>query len=83
MEYCSCGFFLNLSFVLMKFCEPLNPDAKSKAILKVDCRYCTVKSSIAIILNPDAPLHAIGYETEDKLASKPDNSKWYKLQCFP
>lgn len=73
MDYCSCGFFLNLSFVLLKFCEPLNPDSKSKAILKVDCRYCSVKTSVNSISKPDALLHAIGFDVEDKLATKPDN----------
>ena len=74
MALSGCGFCINLTFVLLKFCEPFNPDLKNKTILKVDCRYCAVNSSPNSITKPDTPLHAIGYLKEDKVVGKPDNS---------
>ena len=74
MALCGCGFSINLTFVLLKFCEPFNPDLKNKTILKVDSRYCSVKSSANSITNPNTPLHAVGYVNEEKVVGKPDNS---------
>jgi len=75
MIFCTCGFFLNLNFVLLKFCEPFDPDLKAKTILKVDCRYCAANSTVETISKTDPLLHAVGYANEDKLISKPDSSK--------
>ncbi|XP_066934926.1 ubiquitin conjugation factor E4 A-like [Clytia hemisphaerica] len=71
MAVSGCGFYLNLTYVLLKFCEPFNPDLKNKTILKVDCRYCSVHTTPQSIAKLDAPLHAIGYSEDEKVVAKP------------
>ena len=72
----SCGLCINLTHVLLKLCEPFNPDSKNKTILKVDCRYCSVETSPSSITKPETPLHAINYSKEDKVVGKPDDSMY-------
>ena len=70
----SCGFFLNLTHVLLKFCQPfLTPT--SKLLLKIDCRYGAASATPESIAKYDTPLHLIGAEKHVTMVTKPDHSK--------
>jgi len=67
-----CGFFLNLTHILLKFCEPfLIP--QSKLLLKVDCRYGAIVATPDSILKRETPIHLIGLNKAVTMVEKPDN----------
>lgn len=75
----SCGFFLNLTHVLLKFCEPfLEP--QSKLLLKVDVRYGAVVSTVDSIKNRDTPIHLVGLNNSVMMVERPAHSKFIIIQ---
>ena len=68
------GFFLNLSHVLLKFCEPfLTPGTRS--LLRVDPRYCASISSLEQIAQPGTKVHLVGLGDESSMVPRPDDGK--------
>ncbi|XP_065655693.1 ubiquitin conjugation factor E4 A isoform X2 [Hydra vulgaris] len=66
------GFFVNLTHVLLKFCQPfLVPN--SNLLLKVDCRYGAIKTDHNLIRNKDTPIHCVGLSAANPMAHKSDN----------
>ncbi|XP_057303615.1 ubiquitin conjugation factor E4 A-like [Hydractinia symbiolongicarpus] len=69
---CNCGFFLNLTHLLLKFCQPfLSPS--SKLLLKVDCRYGAASATRESISKLDTPLHSVGLDKLTPMIPKPDH----------
>ncbi|XP_065677419.1 ubiquitin conjugation factor E4 A [Hydra vulgaris] len=66
------GFFVNLTHVLLKFCQPfLVPN--SNLLIKVDCRYGAIKTNHNLIRNKDTPIHCVGLSAANPMAHKSDN----------
>ena len=73
------GFFLNLSQVLLKFCERFSSPT-SKLLLKVDSKYCyavctadQLRKSLDVSSGVTQPaVHAIGLEKFDPMVPRPD-----------
>lgn len=60
------GFFLNLSTLLLKMCQPFM-DPCSPKLLKINPQYCAVNIGIDDIAREDTSLHVIGLDSETRL----------------
>lgn len=65
------GFFLNLSTLLLKLCQPFT-DPSSPKLLKIDPRYCAVTISSDAIGLENTALHVVGLDSETRLVLPPD-----------
>ena len=65
------GFFLNLSTLLLKICQPFM-DPSSPKLLKINPQYCAVKVDIDSIAHEDTGMHVIGLDGETRLVVPPD-----------
>ncbi|KAL9957844.1 hypothetical protein ACROYT_G034792 [Oculina patagonica] len=75
------GFFLNLSTLLLKMCQPFM-DPSSPKLLKINPQYCAVKVGIESITQEDTGLHVIGLDGETRLVVPPDEEH-ITLQITP
>lgn len=65
------GFFLNLSTLLLKMCQPFM-DPCSPKLLKINPQYCAVKVSFDSIAQEGTALHVVGLDGETRLVVPPD-----------
>ena len=68
------GFFLNLSTLLLKICQPFM-DPCSPKLLKINPQYCAVNVSVDGIAQEDTGLHVIGLDGETRLVVPPDEGE--------
>ena len=65
------GFFLNLSTLLLKLCQPFM-DPSSHKLLKINPKYCAVTVGSNAIAQETTGLHVIGLDSETRLVLPPD-----------
>ncbi|XP_020626137.1 ubiquitin conjugation factor E4 A-like [Orbicella faveolata] len=65
------GFFLNLSTLLLKICQPFM-DPCSPKLLKINPQYCAVNVGVEGIAQEDTGLHVVGLDGETRLVVPPD-----------
>ena len=65
------GFFLNLSTLLLKMCQPFM-DPCSPKLLKINPQYCAVNVSFDSIAREGTALHVIGLDGETRLVVPPN-----------
>ncbi|KAJ7373174.1 Ubiquitin conjugation factor E4 A [Desmophyllum pertusum] len=65
------GFFLNLSTLLLKMCQPFM-DPCSPKLLKINPQYCALDVSIDGIAHEATGLHVVGLDGETRLVVPPD-----------
>ena len=68
------GFFLNLSTLLLKMCQPFM-DPSSPKLLKINPQYCAVTTTADSIGRKDAGLHVVGLDKETRLVVPPDEGE--------
>ena len=68
------GFFLNLSTLLLKMCQPFM-DPCSPKLLKINPQYCAVNVGVDGIAKEDTGLHVVGLEGETRLVVPPDEGE--------
>lgn len=73
------GFFLNLSTLLLKMCQPFM-DPCSPKLLKINPQYCAVNVGVDGIAQEDTGLHVIGLDGETRLVIPPDEGEKELLQ---
>lgn len=72
------GFFLNLTHVLLKFCDPFcSPE--SKLLFKVDCRYGAVASTPESVMKLNTQIHAIALNKYTPMAPEVDDASIIKV----
>ena len=72
------GFFLNLSSLMLKLCDPfLNLTVKPFKVLKVNSCYCAVNSTLQDIEQPNARVHLVQDLEESRIAQRSEDCK-----CF-
>lgn len=71
------GFFLNLSSVMLKLCEPfISMAERPSKVLKVNSLYCAVGSTIQDIEKPDTRVHLVQDTQESKVAQRTEDSEF-------
>lgn len=65
------GFFLNLSTLLLKLCQPFM-DPSSPKLLKINPKYCAVTVNSNAIAQESTGLHVVGLDGETRLVLPPD-----------
>ena len=75
----SSGFFLNLTHVLLKFCEPFSSPT-SKFLFKIDCRYTAISSTAESVIKSHTPIHAIGLDKYTPMAQKLEEMSAIKVE---
>lgn len=65
------GFFLNLSTLLLKMCQPFM-DPCSPKLLKINPKYCAVSVSSEAIGKENTGLHLVGLDSETRLVIPPE-----------
>lgn len=68
------GFFLNLSTLLLKICQPFM-DPCSPKLLKINPQYCAVNVGVEGIAQEDTGLHVVGLDGETRLVVPPDEGE--------
>ena len=68
------GFFLNLSTLLLKICQPFM-DPCSPKLLKINPQYCAVNVGVEEIAQEDTGLHVVGLDGETRLVVPPDEGQ--------
>jgi len=68
------GFFLNLSTLLLKLCQPFM-DPCSPKLLKINPQYCAVNVGVDGIAQEDTGLHVVGLDGETRLVVPPDEGE--------
>ena len=70
------GFFLNLTSVMLKLCEPfLSLSDRPHKIMKVNSSYCAISSTLQDIEQPSARIHLVQDLEESKIAQRTEESK--------
>jgi len=65
------GFFLNLTSVMLKLCEPfLSLSDRPHKIMKVNSSYCAISSTLQDIEQPSARIHLVQDLEESKIAQR-------------
>lgn len=65
------GFFLNLSTLLLKLCQPFM-DPCSPKLLKINPKYCAMTVGVDAIGQEGTGLHVVGLDSETRLVVPPD-----------
>ena len=68
------GFFLNLSTLLLKICQPFM-DPCSPKLLKINPQYCAMSVGVDGIVQEDTGLHVVGLDGETRLVVPPDEGE--------
>eukprot|EP00795_Rhopilema_esculentum_P013455 gene13455-4330_t len=86
------GFFLNLSFIMLKLSEPfLDLSERPRKLLKVNSCYCGVRSKLQDIEKPDTLVHLVQNLEESRVAQRTEemdvidvDSRGFKFvtECF-